>query len=219
MTRTRDLLITNQLLYQLSYRGTEGRLYRVFEKCKRSKEDHAVATIEPVAGMFLPYGGTQLIVSKKELVMIKTLTTIAIATSLTTAANAAPLPAPPTEVYTPPVQSSCVDTTVQVYFENGASALTNHARSVISQAQQNLSGCALGDVEMIAITSDARTQDELVELSSERIAMVSGALASEGVPIAYAKTAIDTDIEEASTLRPMTRRVEVRLTAWAPEIG
>jgi hypothetical protein len=33
-TRTADLLITNQLLYQLSYRGIAGRLMRIFRSCK-----------------------------------------------------------------------------------------------------------------------------------------------------------------------------------------
>lgn len=151
--------------------------------------------------------------------MIKTLTTIAATISFVAAANAAPRPAPPVEAYTPPAQNSCADTKVQIYFENGGSALTPQARRIIAQTRETLSECRLGDVEMIAMTSDARTPDELVQLSSERLAMVTDALAQEGVSIANAKSTIDTDIERATMMRPMTRRVEVRLTAWAPEIG
>jgi hypothetical protein len=151
--------------------------------------------------------------------MKKTLTTIIASIAVTTAANAAPFPAPPTEVYTPAERIACTDTVLQIYFANGDVSLSEQSRKVISQARADLSECTIGDISFTAITSDARTQDELLDLSTERMAIVSGAMAGAGIPVSLASMQIDTGVAETATRRPMTRRVQVHLTAWAPDIS
>lgn len=151
--------------------------------------------------------------------MKKTLTTIMASIAITSVAYAAPYPAPPTEVYTPIERAECDDTVMQIYFANGDVSLSEQSRQVISQTRASLSECAIGDIAFTAITSDARTQDELFDLSTERIAIVSGAMANEGLPVSLASMNIDTDISETAIRRPMTRRVQVHVTAWSPDIS
>lgn len=151
--------------------------------------------------------------------MKKTLTTIIASTAAVMAANAAPFAAPPTEVYMPAERTACSDTVLQIYFANGDVSLSEQSRKVISQAKSELSECAIGNIVFTAITSDARTQDELLDLSTERMAIVSGALANEGLPVSLASMNIDTDVSETAIHRPMTRRVQVHVTAWSPDIS
>lgn len=150
--------------------------------------------------------------------MIKTLSITAILSASSAIAAAAPLPAPPTEIYTAPAQNTCVAETLSVYFPTGTSALTPASRNLLEAAQARLDGCVLGPVSLIATADDARNSRESENLTTARIETVSEALTEyklDGMRIA-AETA---DASTETLWTPMDRKVEIRVTAWAPEIS
>ena len=151
--------------------------------------------------------------------MYKTaLTTIAALATASTAFASTLLP-PPTEVYVEPVRLECEATTVQIYFENGGTLLTAPARRTIAATKQQLTGCAIADLDMKAIAADGRTMPETTSLASERIATVLSALTDEGLVADNMMASIDTDIAESQIGRTMARRVDVTFAAYDPSIG
>ncbi|MCH9751283.1 MAG: hypothetical protein K0U61_03600 [Alphaproteobacteria bacterium] len=151
--------------------------------------------------------------------MFKTL--ISSATLITTAgiASAQPLPAPPTQAYSPPAVSNCANETLQVYFPAGTSALTPASRATLKAAQARLDGCILGQVSLNASAADARSDAEAESLTTARIKTVSSALAKYQLDGMQVQAASEVT-EPASSLRsPMDRKVEIRLAAWSPEIS
>ncbi len=128
-------------------------------------------------------------------------------------------PPPPTEVYTAPAAQVCNPTTLQVYFRNGETSLTKAARRAINSAAERLEGCAIADVSLTALTSDGRSMPETFDLAANRLATVSTVLEDKGLSAENVSKSIDTDIEEPAVNRPMTRRVQVQLAAYRPDIG
>lgn len=150
--------------------------------------------------------------------MIKTLLTATVSAAAAGLASAAPLPAPPTEVYTPASQPACSSETFQIYFPAGTSALTPASRAMLGAVQARLDGCVLGRVSLQASADDARNLSEAERLSAARIEAVSAALAN--YQLDGMRVTADPALGARDALwTPMDRRVEIHLTAWAPEIS
>ena len=150
--------------------------------------------------------------------MIKALSTTALFLASASLAAAAPLPAPPTAVYTPSAQTACSGETLHVYFPEGTSALTPASRAMLQAAQARLDGCILGQVSLTASADDARNEAQAETLSAARIEAVSTAL--ETYELSGMRVSSEPRAEDAHTLwTPMDRKVEIRVTAWAPEVS
>ena len=145
------------------------------------------------------------------------LTATVLATALV--AQAHPLPAPPTKAYVAPASDACADQTLNIYFPAGEALMTPHAFSVIEATSEALKGCSVGIAHFEVTSSDARDQASLMKLSERRLAIVANALTSEGVTPFETYMRVETDIDEEAVQRPMTRRVQVHLTAWNAAIG
>ena len=129
---------------------------------------------------------------------------------------AAPLPAPPMTAYTPTAQSDCAGETLNIYFPEGTSALTPASRSLLEAAQSRLDGCIVGQVSLTASADDARNERDAERLSVARIEAVSSAL----VDYELDGMRLSTELPSGEALwTPMDRKVQIRVTAWSPEIS
>ncbi|MEL7109899.1 MAG: hypothetical protein AAGJ68_08595 [Pseudomonadota bacterium] len=150
--------------------------------------------------------------------MIKTLITTALLTASAASATADPLPAPPTVKYNAPASQACETQTLQVYFPAGTSALTPAAKTMLAEAKSTLEGCMIGPAALQVVAADAASLGEAGHLAEARIVSVSTALdqyqLSQGPVARNIRT-----VEPARYTAPNDRRVEIRLSAWTPEIG
>jgi len=133
-------------------------------------------------------------------------------------ANAQPMPAPPTTKYTAVNTPTCDSQTLNVYFQSGGSHLSTASKALLAEAKTRLAHCMLGPASLQAIAADAASQESAVVLAQARLSSVSAALneyhlSTGGVEEDIALTT------PAKYSAPNTRKVEIRLTAWAPEIG
>lgn len=151
--------------------------------------------------------------------MIKIMTSLAAIAAATGLANSQPLPAPPMEKYTPAAEASCESQTLQIYFSTGESALNNASQAMLEAAQADLEGCIVGPISLEANASDAPSLSAAEHLAQARLDTVAKALQAHDISGTRLNASYD-PAETASTLpNPMTRTVEVRLSAWAPQIG
>ncbi|MFN3214494.1 MAG: hypothetical protein ACE37M_15425 [Henriciella sp.] len=151
--------------------------------------------------------------------MIKTLTSLSIVAAAAGLANAQPLPAPPTEKYSPAEEASCDAQVLNVYFNSGESDLNAASMAVLEAAQEQLDGCILGPVSLQANAPDAKTQSQAEQLAQARLDAVTDALASHELTGTRVNARFEAPASQAVSNAPMTRNVEVRLSAWAPQIG
>lgn len=150
--------------------------------------------------------------------MIKTFLTTALFTAMAAVASAQPLPAPPTATYTAPTASPCATQTLHVYFAAGQSALSAASKAMLAHAEQTLADCTIGPVSIEAFTADAASHGHAERLAQARIDAVAAALDQHRLMGA----ALETEVEAATVAKytaPNDRKVEIRLSAWAPEIG
>lgn len=133
-------------------------------------------------------------------------------------ANAQPLPAPPTAKYTALNVQTCDTQTLQVYFQSGETTLSAASEALLAAAKSSLENCVIGPASLQAIAADAPSRDSADQLAEARISSVTAALdryhLSEGQ--------IDADITAIAPAKysaPGDRKVEIRLTAWRPELG
>ena len=150
--------------------------------------------------------------------MTKTLITAAIFAASAGFAAAQPLPAPPTAKYTAPEAASCEMQTLHVYFQVGQSSLTPASQAMLADAQTRLESCVIGPVSIEASAGDARTNRSANHLAQARLATVSSALDQHQL----SGVSMDREIAQATPAQysvPQDRRVEIRLSAWSPEIG
>ncbi|MEM7460231.1 MAG: hypothetical protein AAF331_12255 [Pseudomonadota bacterium] len=150
--------------------------------------------------------------------MTKTLLTAALLIASAAAANAQPLPAPPTAKYTAPAVSTCATQTLQVYFPAGQTALTAASQAMLAEAQQTLANCIIGPVSIAAVAADAPSPHMAEQLAVARLDTVTSALDQHSLSGAALETQIDV-AAPAKYTAPKDRKVEIRLSAWAPEIG
>jgi len=150
--------------------------------------------------------------------MTKTLITTALFAAAATVAQAQPLPAPPTAKYTAPDAAPCHAQTLQVYFPTGQTAMTAASEAMLAQVKETLDGCIIGPVSIQAIAGDAPTPQTADRVAEGRLTSVTNALEQ------YRLTGptVNTDVAEivpATYSAPNDRKVEIRLSAWSPEIG
>ena len=153
--------------------------------------------------------------------MTKTITslTVILATTALAQAPAQPQPAPPTEAYTPAQQLSCDTQSLQVYFADGDSALTNASHQLLIAAQSELDGCIVGPVSLTASAADAPSPREAKTLAQARLNTVTQALKEVALSGARIDAHYETASVPAALVNPRARAVEIELTAWAPQIG
>ncbi|MEM6901451.1 MAG: hypothetical protein AAF583_16995 [Pseudomonadota bacterium] len=150
--------------------------------------------------------------------MIKTIITAAFFAASAATASAQPLPAPPTTKYTAPASSTCTAQTLQIYFPAGQTALTNASKAMLAATEQQLANCMIGPVSIEAIAADAPSPRQAEKLAEARLDTVAAALDQRQL----SGGALTAEIETATPAQytaPKDRKVEIRLSAWAPEIG
>ncbi|MEO1188363.1 MAG: hypothetical protein AAFW60_04755 [Pseudomonadota bacterium] len=150
--------------------------------------------------------------------MTKTFLTAALFITSAAAASAQPLPAPPTAKYTAPAASPCATQTLHVYFASGQSALSSASKAMLAEAEQTLADCIIGPVSIEAIAADAASPTQAERLAQARIETVATALDQHHLVGAALETEIGA-ISPARYTAPNDRKVEIRLSAWTPEIG
>lgn len=150
--------------------------------------------------------------------MTKTLITTALFAAAATVANAQPLPAPPTVKYTAPDAVPCHAQTLQVYFPTGETAMTDASKAMLAQVKTTLEGCIIGPVSIQAIAADAPTLKTADRMAEARLATVTSALEQYRLT-GQTTTADVAEIVPATYSAPNDRKVEIKLSAWSPEIG
>ena len=151
--------------------------------------------------------------------MIKQIASLAALTAFATLAHAQPLPAPPMQKYTPSQSATCDSQTLQVYFQSGESDLNAASKAMLKAAQAQLDGCILGPVSLQATANDAATATQAESLAEARLETVAAALESFDLAGTRLQTSYEPSAAPIHLTVPMTRSVEVRLSAWAPQIG
>ena len=151
--------------------------------------------------------------------MIKTLTSLSMIAAVAGLASAQPLPAPPTEEFTPVEEASCDSHVLNVYFNSGESDLNAASMAVLEAAQEQLDGCILGPVSLQANAPDAKTQSQAEQLALARLDAVTTALESHELTGTRVNARFEPAEAKTALNAPMTRSVEVRLSAWSPQIG
>ena len=151
--------------------------------------------------------------------MIKILTSLIAITASAAMAGAQPLPAPPTEKFTPVEQTVCDAKVLQVYFQAGESDLNAASKALLQAAQVQLDGCILGPVSLQASASDAASHGQAETLAEARLDAVATALETFELTGTRLNAVYEPSGAESPLDVPMTRSVEVRLSAWAPHIG
>jgi len=150
--------------------------------------------------------------------MTKTLITTALFAAAATVAQAQPLPAPPTAKYTAPDAAPCNTQTLQVYFPAGETAMTDASNAMLAQVKETLDGCIIGPVSIQATAADAPTANTANRVAEARLASVTSALQQYRLSGATVNKDV-TAIMPANYSAPNDRKVEIRLSAWSPEIG
>ena len=151
--------------------------------------------------------------------MIKQFASLAALAASAALAHAQPLPAPPTQKYTPVQSASCDSQTLQVYFQSGESDLNAASKAMLKAAQAQLDGCILGPVSLQATADDASTATQAEQLAEARLETVAAALESFDLDGTRLQASYEPSDVTGQLAVPMTRSVEVRLSAWAPQIG
>ncbi len=122
--------------------------------------------------------------------------------------------APPTERYVPAAKTECEIIDLTIYFQAGTADLTDAARRVVTDASEQLSGCAVTEMNATAISADASA----ISLSEARAANVIEALSHKGVEAGETTTDIVLRRVSSNGASPiMARRVELSLKterAW-----
>ncbi|GGB58069.1 MULTISPECIES: OmpA family protein [Henriciella] len=127
------------------------------------------------------------------------------------------LPAPPTEPYYAPEVTTCDAVDLQIYFEPGTAELTSFARDAIRETREQLSGCAVLNIDATSKAGDADTEAAKLSLAEARRATVMQELRAHGIQ--SAKTNLKTDVSADSAKVIMARGVDVKMKAEPAIIG
>lgn len=106
----------------------------------------------------------------------------------------------------------CVDFSFQVYFEEQSAALTRAARTVISDAREQLRGCPTPGVEVVGLADYRGPADVNLALSRQRAEVVAGALARSGFATPSFRVLAAGEagaLTAAGEAEPMRRRAEI----------
>jgi len=110
--------------------------------------------------------------------------------------------------------ATCVDQTVQVYFDPWSAELTPEGRAVIQTAAANLHSCRIRAVEVLGLADAQGDPQANLELSKRRASSVSAALAAAGLPAAEFQLAAAGEagaVTADGKAAPVRRRVDVTL--------
>lgn len=151
--------------------------------------------------------------------MMKSITSLSLAAAMIGAAHAQPLPAPPTAVYTPTAAQACDTQTLQVYFAKGETAMNAASKALLKAAEAKLDGCVLGPVSINAETADAATTKDAATLASARLDAVASVLEQYDLMGTRLDANVTANPAPTALSHPMQRKVEVRLSAWAPQVS
>ena len=151
--------------------------------------------------------------------MLKTITSLSLAAAMIAAAQAQPLPAPPTVKYSPQTQAACGTQTLQVYFAKGETAMNAASTALLEAAEAKLDGGILGPVSIRAEAADAANADDAALLASARLDAVATALETHDLMGSRLDANYTPSSSPALRAQPMQRKVEVRLSAWAPQVS
>jgi peptidoglycan-associated lipoprotein len=109
---------------------------------------------------------------------------------------------------------TCVNQTVQIYFEPQSSELTREGAAVIGAAARSARGCEVAGVDVLGLADATGAADANLELSKRRAQSVTAALKAAGLPdgqfdvSAAGQAGATTRSGEG---RPLRRRVDVVL--------
>jgi len=110
--------------------------------------------------------------------------------------------------------TSCVDQTVQIYFEPWSSDVTPEGASVIKAAADTVRGCRIATIDVLGLSDAVGAPGANLELSQKRAQSVSKALAAAGLPEAdmhLAAAGAAGAVTDSGKARPLRRRVDVTL--------
>lgn len=110
--------------------------------------------------------------------------------------------------------ATCVDQTVQIYFEPQSAELTREGKAVINAAANAARGCKVASVEVLGLADAAGAADASLEISKRRAQSVTAALASAGLPAAEFRVAAAGQagsVTAGGETRPLRRRADIVL--------
>ena len=151
---------------------------------------------------------------------MKTFATILITAAFALPAMADVPPEPPVSSVKVDYGQVCEDQAITIYFANTHSDISSLALRALEAKIDQLEQCAVTQIQTSAISTDAGSSAEMIELSEARTDSVLESLAAAGVwaPDIQTDIVIARDTHRADTARePLARRVEVTLLT-APAI-
>ena len=110
--------------------------------------------------------------------------------------------------------ATCVDQTVQIYFEPQSAELTREGKAVINAAAGAARGCNVTSVEVLGLADAAGAAAASMGLSKRRAQSVTAALASAGLPAAEFRVAAAGQagsVTDDGKARPLRRRADIIL--------
>ncbi|CAN7508740.1 OmpA family protein [Phenylobacterium sp. LjRoot225] len=110
--------------------------------------------------------------------------------------------------------STCVDQTVQVYFDPQSAELTPEGQAVINSAAASLRSCRVTAIDVLGLADAVGAPQANYELSQRRAQAVSHALAASGLPTAEFHIAAAGQAGARTSdgqAAPLRRRVDVML--------
>jgi peptidoglycan-associated lipoprotein len=109
---------------------------------------------------------------------------------------------------------SCVDQTVQIYFEAESAEVTKEGRAVLRAAAAQAKPCKIASVDVLGLADGVGTPDANLELSKRRAQSVTAALTAAGLPAGEFKISAAGQagsVTAAGQARPLRRRADVVL--------
>lgn len=129
-------------------------------------------------------------------------------------------PEPPITAQDSVYEPVCAPLSVTVYFGSESAEITSIARAAIEATIDDISDCAVTDIQTTTVSSDAASSDNMLYLSEARSDNVLESIAAAGIwaPNVQADIVLVRDTNRPDTaIEPMARRVEVKFTT-APAI-
>jgi peptidoglycan-associated lipoprotein len=112
-------------------------------------------------------------------------------------------------IQSPPV---CADFAISIYFEPGSAAVTPEAQALIRSAAGHARRCQVQGIDVVGLADAPGAPDANLQLSKDRAAAVTAALAARGLEhVDINSTALGDEGAQArgGALRPLRRRVNV----------
>lgn len=127
------------------------------------------------------------------------------------------LPAPPTEPYYAPEVRTCDTVELEIYFKPGTAELTSFARDAIREAREQMSGCAVLNIDATTKAGDATSEATKLSLAEARRMTVMTELRAHGIQ--SSKTNLKTDVSAEASNAIMARDVELKMDTEVAVVG